>query len=244
MKKIISTVALLAITFTGFAQDDSSSEYKPKKGTITTEVGLVGGLNNANFNLNEGTAKFRYFFKDAIAFRLGLGIASQSTTNSNPQTAVPPATPVPITTDVTKFSSKLFSLGVEKHFKGSDRLSTYAGFDLLLGFVGSSAESSTDNGTFANLSGATDIVSGRPVNRSGSEFGVRITTGADYYIVKKVYLGVELGLSYISSSSDAVTSSIKSLPTGPVVDTNLFAKGKGSGTNTQIIGGVKIGYQF
>lgn len=241
MKKIITMVALLAISVSGFAQDDSSSEYKPKKGTITTEVGLVGGLNNASFNLNGGTAKFRYFFKNDIAFRLGLGLASTSNETSNPQTAILPAPPVPITTDVSKTSNRQFSLGVEKHFAGSDRLSTYAAFDLVLGFNGATFESTTDNGVFTNITGVSNLAG---ANRAGSSFGVRVTTGADYYIAKKLYLGVELGLSYSRLSTDAVTSSAKATPTSAVVDSNLAAAGKGSNTNTSIFGGVKIGYQF
>ena len=77
MKKIILTVA--TIFAFGVVNAQEKSDYKPSKGTVTTEVGLTGGLNNADFNLNTGVLKFRYFLKDDLGLRLGFATNSNKT---------------------------------------------------------------------------------------------------------------------------------------------------------------------
>ncbi len=59
-----------------------------------------------------------------------------------------------------------------------------------------------------------------------------------------MYLGVEVGLAYLTGGSDAVSTSIKATPAGSTVDTTLSNEGNVSQTNTNIVGGIKIGYQF
>ncbi len=233
MKKLVTLLAVIAFGFGANAQ-----EYKPTKGTVTTEVGVAGGLGETSVGLNEGIAKFRYFLKDNIALRLGLGFSSSNTESTS--VAIAPATVT--TTTITKLSNRNFSLGAEKHFNGSDRLSTFIGADLLIGFNGASRTETDSDGPFYNISGANGLVAGS--NRAGSIFGIRLVTGADYYIAKKLYLGVEVGLEYLSGTADAVSTSIKLTPTGPTTETNVASEGKISGTNTNIVGGIKIGYQF
>jgi hypothetical protein len=252
MKKLFTILALSLVVSSTYAQktkstkveketsrmsdDESTSEYKPVKGTLTTEVGLTGGLNNASFDLNEGTVKFRYFLKDNFALRAGLGLSSTSNESSNVVVS-----PIPVTNTKVKTSQRIFTLGVEKHFSGSDRLSTYVGADLIFGANGASRKVETADGTFNNIEGAT---SAGGASRAGSFFGVRFTTGADYYIAKKVFLGVEAGIAYTSGSSDTVSNSLKATPAGATVNTDLFSEGKNSNTLTSVFGGVKIGYQF
>ena len=236
MNKILFSIAVLAISVSGFSQEKSTSEYKPVKGTVTTEVGVTGGLFSTSYVLNEGVLRFRYFIKSDLAFRLGLGLGSTKTESTNVVVS-----PTPSTTTITRTTSRTFNLGIEKHFAGTDRLSTYIGADLLIGFNGASQTNEDSDGTFANVNGSTSFGG---ANRAGSSFGVRAVTGADYYFTKKLYLGVEVGLSYVSSNNDVVSQSVKGTPTGPTVDTNLFSEGKGSATNTSVVGGVRLGYQF
>ncbi len=235
MKKSLLVIAILAISISGSVQGQTS-EYKPVKKTITAEVGVTGGLFNTNYVLNEGILRFRYFIKNDLAFRLGLGIGSTNVESTNVVVS-----PAPSTTTTTKTSSRTFNLGIEKHFMGSDRLSTYVGADFLIGFNGASINAATADGTFSNIDGATSLAG---ASRAGSSFGLRIVTGADYYIAKKLYLGVEVGLGYTSGKLDAVNQSTKVTPTGSVVDNGLYADGKRSQSFTQVVGGVKLGYQF
>ncbi|MBS1782502.1 MAG: hypothetical protein JSS78_05515 [Bacteroidetes bacterium] len=72
-------------------------------------------------------------------------------------------------------------LGIEKIFHPAERLNTYMGADLMLGY--------------ANVNMRTVNVHN---NQGAFGLGVRMFTGMDYYVLPKVYLGLELGwgLSY------------------------------------------------
>ena len=225
MKKVL--LSLIAVFTFGFinAQDGYSSSYKPKVGTVTTEVGLSGGLNNANFTVNN--LKFRYFLKETIGLRFGLGIGRESdenVNNSNPNNSI---------TTTEKNSDFQINLGIEKHFRGSDRLSTFAAADLVISLANQSVEVIQQNGSFNNTKGG---------GNAGSAFGIRLLTGADYYIAKKVYLGVEAGFSILTGSgADLVTESRGT--TGPTT-TVTVPGGSSSDITTQAFGGVRIGFQF
>lgn len=253
MKKIITMVALLAISVSGFAQDDSSSEYKPSKGSVTTEVGLTGGLGNSGYNLNQTgsvtgapTLKFRYFYKNNIAFRLGFS-AFRSASDTNP-TTITVNTPIPtppalFTPSTSGFTSNTFfgvNLGVEKHFKGTERLSTFIGADLLIGTRSSYTEAV--NNSTAILSTTTTVKN----NNGNSYFGLGLLTGADYYIAKKVYLGVELGLALIRSKNKDRVQNTQTTASGVVSTSEVTTSVGGSDFDltTSLLSGVKIGYQF
>lgn len=229
MKKVLlSAIAVMAFGVSN-AQEETSS-YKPTMGTVTTEVNLTGGLNNANFNLNTGGVKFRYFLQEDMALRLGLGVNSSKEINTDN------SDPANIETETIKSSTSFLTVGVEKHFAGSDRLSTYAGADLVVGFRGASYELK-DNTTTLAVDGSDSPVPNAG-NRAGTEFGVRVLTGADYYIAKKVYIGVEAGLQFASGKDKDVVTSLTGAPS--VTATG----GKVGGLSTNIIGGVRLGFQF
>jgi hypothetical protein len=233
MKKVLLTVAAVMTFGLMNAQEvTTTSAYKPVKGTIATEVGLTGGLNNTDFDLNTGVVKFRYFFKDDMALRLGLGI------NSNKEETVINPDPTNPGTLINKNSNNLVNLGIEKHFAGSDRLSTYAGADLLIGFNGASGEYTEDGYSYEIDGAQIDPATGDPVGNASTQFGFRLFTGADYYITKKVFLGVEAGLNFLASSQKDIVIS----ETGSE-NVNLPG-GKSGGLSTNVIGGVRIGFQF
>ena len=143
MKKVLlSIIAIFTFGFMSAQKRLASQDYKPSKGTVTTEVGLTGGLNNANFNLS--TLKFRYFLKENVGLRMGLGIQNETDeaiNNANPSNTI-------TTTD--KNSRFQINLGVEKHFEGSDRLSTFVGGDLVISLANQSNEVVQQNGNFNN----------------------------------------------------------------------------------------------
>jgi hypothetical protein len=231
MKKVLLTAAAVMTFGLMSAQEETTSAYKPVKGTIATEVALVGGLNNANFDLNSGALKFRYFLKDDMALRLGLGL------NSNKTETVDNSTPTNIETTIRKNSNTLLNLGIEKHFAGSERLSTYAGADLLIGFNGASYEE-TSNGYSYEEDANDTFGNNNNGNFAGTSFGLGLFTGADYYITKKVFLGVEAGLNFMSEK--AKDNTITETGNQPVTVTG----GKSGGFSTNVVGGVRIGFQF
>ena len=224
MKKVLLTA--IAVFAFGFANAQNSttttSDYKPTKGTVTTEVSLTGGVNNANFNLNNGGVKFRYFLKEDLGLRLGLGVHNkkfEDISNVTPN----------ILTKTDKVSDLTLKLGAEKHFAGSERLSTYAGADLVIGFGKKTSDNVKENGDYNNF------------EQKNSSFGVNVFTGADYYITKKVFLGVEAGLNFMTNKFKDTTASTK---VGATVTTLNNPGEKGSNLDTNVFGGVRIGFQF
>ncbi|WP_348798976.1 hypothetical protein [Flavobacterium adhaerens] len=216
MKKVF----LLTLGFFAFqaVNAQESISYKPTKGTVTTEVGLNGGLNNAEIDLNDGIVKFRYFLEDDIALRAGLGISSYKDVdyfNNGSETE--------------KNSDNNIKLGVEKHFAGTNRLSTYAGAEVIFGFGKEFSETSFDNGDYEDF------------EQKNSGFGFGLFTGADYYVAKKLYFGVEAGISFMSEKfKDAEYSSYF----GGVSDSSKTPGSKESSFVTAAFGGIRVGYQF
>ena len=258
MKNLFILVAVATFGSGAFAQD-----YKPSKGTVTTEVALFGGLGNTNVDLVDATQitglsvptlKFRYFLKDNIGLRLGFAIDRQavkgtpSVTNEATPTPVPPATTTISTTTTNNSTSFLMSLGVEKHFKGSDRLSTFVGADLILGSTNNYLEVNTTTnvtGPPASTSNVVDITKNSG-NRQ-SVFGFGLLTGADYYIAKKVYLGIELGLQMLSRNEKDRIVTNETAVTGSATTTTSQTNAPDKNTfnfDSKMNGGIKIGYQF
>ncbi|MFK7001090.1 hypothetical protein [Flavobacterium oreochromis] len=234
MKKILLTAA--AVFAFGFANAQES--YKPIKGTLTTEVGVTGGILDTNFGTINGAAKFRYFIKDDLAVRAGLGLGSNKREQNNITNQGLPTEFT--TTEVARTTNRVITLGAEKHFAGTDRLSTYVGADIVFGFTGAeykvtrsnSNDSMTQVGAVNNLG---------IIGNGSSTFGIRATVGADYYFTKKLYLGVEVGLGYNAGTQDAVETTTV---IGNTTTVNKTGEGKTSNTYTNAIGGLKLGFQF
>ncbi len=220
MKKVLLIAAGIFAFQAANAQEEVS--YKPTTGTVTTEVGLTGGLNNANFNLNGGALKFRYFLKDDLAVRAGLGIDNQKEEDI-----------VGLSPNQTTFTEKqsfnTVKVGIEKHFAGSNRLSTYAGADLVVGFGKEVEDEVEENGDFTKF------------EQKNSSFGFAVFTGADYYIAQKVYLGVEAGLNFLSTKLKDGESSFKN---GNNTGSSSNPGEKGSDFTSNVFGGIRIGFQF
>lgn len=156
-------------------------------GTITT--GTTGAaLNFANLAVVSPALKARYFLADDLALRVQLGVLASSATSKNEPTSGP--------STEQKISRNGFQLavGVEKHFSGAERLSTYAGAEIGFGLV--SAKAKNNNGT--------DEFTGK---QAGTSFGLRALAGFDYYFIPKVYLGAELGLGLAATSYGKVKKS-------------------------------------
>ena len=135
------------------------------------------------------------------------------------------------------------NLGVEKHFKGSERLSTFMGADLLIGTTKDYRETSTNTPTATGTNTFSNIIK----NNNGSTFfGLGLVSGADYYIAKKVYLGIEIGLQMLTASEKNRVQTIENNIAGVITSTETTNSPDNSAFLfiSQINGGIKIGYQF
>ena len=195
MKKIVLTAAVFALTLsTAFSQD-----FKPKEKEIAVGIAFDSPFSSGKpFSLINGLSG-RYFYKSDLAFRGGLNIASNSSSKSEYANIPDKTTKEPVYTKMqTKDNSNLnldLFLGAEKHFSGTDRLDPYAGADLLIGFENSSSEITRayepDKSEVKELS----------VKQNNTSFGLRLVVGADYYVLPKIYIGTEFGLTYRYTSN-------------------------------------------
>ncbi len=223
--------------------------YKPVQGTVTGELGLSGGLLNTNLNLNNnaGLLRFRYFFSENVGMRLGFAVNSLSETDNfyggtnNAQ----------VGTRNRSSSGITFNIGIEKHFAGTERLSTYAGVDVLFSLIGASESWENFNGNNYVLGYKREISNSVTLPGGGSKtastgFGARVIAGAEYYFVKNVYIGAEFGIGFLSSSLKDVTSTTM-VTTGANTTTNVVevkSPGKEFEISPNVITGVRLGFQF
>lgn len=221
--------------------------YKPVAGDVLAELGVFAGGIGTNITSPSASPfgtpqlKFRYFIANDLALRVGFNYDKQ--------------------TDVTRFyegapgsgegsakeGNSVFGLnaGLEKHFSGTGRLSTYAGGDLAFQKTSASAKwENSNNGTsFSN----GDTREQKGVNTAGdvssTGIGLRGVVGADYYFVEKVYLGAELSWGFIASKNGKQT--IDSTVGGVVAPTNeIKSNGGGLTFGTNVSAGLRLGFRF
>jgi len=259
MKKIFIAVSMLVATMTANAQEPMTTtttttaptgkQYKPVSGDLLAEIGLFAGaggitggvtsLSQSPFNAQTPMLKFRYFLQDQIAVRLGFNYTQNSNTTKIND---------PLGTGSVKQMNSVFGLnvGLEKHFTGTGRLSTYAGGDLLFQTVGvSEKRDNTTNGTtFTNGASSTYKGTNAAGTANGSMgFGVRAVVGADYYFVDKVYLGAEFGWGFIASKNSKTTSDITPAG-GPTVSTTNSSTGGSFNLAPTLTAGLRLGFRF
>lgn len=221
MKKLLlSLVTVFALT-TVNAQENES--YKPASGDVTAEFGLTGGLASTGVsfsgttNVVAGTTDYmlrgRYFNDASSAYRVSAYVHS---INSS----------VKVTDSKSASTSNTalkLGFGLEKHFKGTKRLSPYIGGDFL---VGVGLQSTNNEAADTKTSGPTSF-----------GVGVRGVLGADYYFVQNVYLGVEAGLGVMYNSLGKATATSGS--------TQVTTSEGGSSFNVDpAIVGVRLGFVF
>jgi hypothetical protein len=211
---------------------------KPTGGTVTAEVGLQGAISNMAI-APIGGARLRYFLGDNLAVRLGLNLQSQSQTDrvfENPDGTGG------VGEEKETFFLFGFRPGVEYHFAGGEKLSTFAGAQLILDIT--SAKTTRNNygvggGYAPNF---TQTIDGRSnLGAKGTTFGIGLYSGFDWYFTEKVYLGIEWGLNFLRTSYSDVT--IKTSIAGITTETKQ-AGGRAGDLLINTVGVLRLGYQF
>jgi len=229
MRKTL-VLAILLITGGVWAQ-------KPTGGTITAEVGLQGAINNLAIT-PIGGARLRYFLGDNLAVRLGLNLQNQSRTNRDFEN--PDGTGA-VGEEKETFFLFGFRPGVEYHFAGGEKLSTFAGAQIIVDIA--SAKTTRTNymgGTYmANFSQTVEGQSS--LGNGGTTIGFGLYSGFDWYFTEKVYLGVEWGLNFANTSEKDATTTTS---VGGTTTTTKTAGSKGGGLSVFSVGILRLGYQF
>ena len=204
-----------------------SNAQKPEKNSVSAEVQLNFQTGTAAVSILSPVLKGRFFIKNNLAARLSLGITGTTTTTT--YTENPDGTGG---IGKEEKSSNKFTIagGVEKHFKGTERLSPYIGVEIWhsSGVTDEIARSNYDGTSYAP-DFIQNILPGTTITH-----GINAVLGADYYFVNHVYLGVEVSWGYQSSSTgqgeDTIFSNnINSTTVTPASDTHGWAVAANSG---------------
>ena len=225
MKKLAILVGAIALTGSTFAQ----------KATTDSPFSLEGqlGFNASTLSFNAPAIRFRYFVADNIAARLTLGIGNSSETFNYYETE--DMNTGASGTEVNKVGGWNVAIGGEYHFAGTDRLSPYGGLDILVG----GGKATADWTNYDGLGYTANYT--RAIEAKTSAFGVNLVAGADYYFAENFYLGMELGLGFMSETVKAGTD-VTTI--GGVSVTSTSNEEKYSGFGNNFIGNFRLGWRF
>jgi len=198
-------IGLLVMISALHAQQDSTLDRSlyPVAGDLGVTVNIAGVISNITAAprhdlLNASTLLLRYKINDQWTFRGGLAPVIFNYKESRTDSAGK---------DLVEFDSTArranisFRPGIEYHFTGSRRLDPYAALDGELGLVGRFHSGAVTNVT--DTTGTARFT--RTITEDGGfSLGAKLSAGMNYYISKKLFVGVEygMGVSYLSSGGD------------------------------------------
>ncbi len=192
MKKILFTLLASAICLFSFSQNDS---IKAESGDWGFTVNVTGLINNVGLSTNKDVVgnsliSTKYFLSNQNAIRVGFG-ANVNSQTWNLADSVGKAL-VEVDSSVTQ---NFFSIspGYERHFLATNRLDPYFSAELPLTVIGRSKTQSTT--TTTDATGVSTLQ--RIIQREGGfGFGVRLGAGFNYFIARKLSLGLEYNFTY------------------------------------------------
>jgi hypothetical protein len=229
MKTLITTVILALFANLSFAQmiqqvqtpgqanppeAQNTDNYKPETGNKTFEVNFNPfGATPVSFSY----LRFRYFLAPDLAARAGVSLGLRGGGDN--------------------FSFEYALLpGIEKHFRGTNRLSPFVGAELGIASRASSGSVSAA-GNSRRVSGAWLDNS----NRSFFNLSLNGILGCDYYISRHLYLGIEAGYGFsLLSSSDIATTDIS----GGTTTTNTNEGGTSYNLGPNFNSAIRLGFAF
>jgi outer membrane protein W len=192
----------VAALLIGFAQ----AQFKPTGGTFGLEVQFRPFGNNLIRNEHISPSlttndvhlyglSGRYFCTEKLELRADLFFGFDSDKNKTEDTANHKET------EIQTFSSTMFgiNLGVNYHFKGTERISPYVGAVVGVGFM-NLTNKTTNWGHVAD-----DFYKSK---EGGVLVDFAAVTGFNWYVVDGLYLGAELGLGleYVKGSQRKITT--------------------------------------
>lgn len=209
---LLSTIFLFS--FLSNAQEDSQKKtVKPSKGNFSFELDFLPFSSNGPINLN--AFRGRYFINDKLALNVNVNFDFKKYHDERP---VSYQNALVFNTDDGKYSVFGLGTGLEYHFLNAHRISPYIGVNIAYEIKRSKYEGIENHyQTYPNTGilvetkteienswRVYDIVgyntSGYPYygyimeERAYNSIKANIVLGADVYLIKHLYMGVELGL--------------------------------------------------
>ncbi|MDG1394733.1 MAG: hypothetical protein P8P55_07935 [Flavobacteriaceae bacterium] len=176
MKKLFTIIALASISYASAQITTNAGTFnKPTAGDTAFEMKFMPNLDGTAMfaESTSGTLMMRSFKSETQATRLSVNLEIVDTGVDGMDTA---------------FAVGL-GYGIENHFSGAERLSTYWGYQGSVGF----ADDGTDD---------------------AFTVGAGVFLGADYYIIPKVYIGTEIGYGLGIISADDTAFALDGSVTG------------------------------
>lgn len=198
--------------------------------------------------------KYRHFFSQRSAFRLGLFVGYQNENtvtqeeNTNDDGEV---TALELFDRMNMFTVNL-QPGYEKHMEGTDRLSPYVGAFANIGYT---SETMIEEMEFPiGASDDPDLFAGEDKTTTSTlNLGLNLVAGADYYFAKKAYLGVEIGFGFAMNmdlqSKSEMTSTELNDGGDTFIEVTDETEGNLNNTNTtqigpNVVGQIRLGWLF
>ena len=229
MKKYLLFVFVLPVLVYGQDLSQEVNEYKPQAGEKTLELQFEPFGDNP---LDINGIRLRWFKSEQKAIRLNvfLGLSNDSQITQQEDSDL----------NLKELKDKDFSFtaairpGMEKHFKGTSKLSPYFGWEGEVAYRTSSSKTESQNGNDVNYI--------KRNNDTGYiRLGINALAGFDFYVAKKLYLGAEFGFG--ASWTKLLSVKIKSDITGfqePDPEKRGSSFDIGPNVNAQI----RLGYAF
>ncbi len=222
MKKIMILASALTLSGAMFAQKPASSDSKYS----------LEGMINYDFengvSWNAPNLRARYFVNDNIAARLTLGLSNSNLTSNYYEIDGTGSGSV-----VVKTMDWSLGLGGEYHLAGTEKLSPYFSGGLMFGGSSTNAKGTDVLGTFYSKGNSFEN------KGSSSMLGLGVGAGFDYYVMKNIYLGLELGLSWMKDTDKGGTQS--TTIDGTTTSTDVKSTGSTSAMN---LGGGNLGFRI
>ena len=211
MKKLLLFTALASFSFASAQVTTNAGTFnKPAEGDTAFEMQFMPNLDGAAMFAESasGTAMMRSFKSETKATRMS------ATFNYNGG-------------DDDSSLDLAIGYGIENHFAGAERLSTFWGYQGEIGIGSSSSTTSTEDDPLVDYI----LQSNGTVDTSSFSFGGGVFLGTEYYIIPKVYIGAEIGfgLSVDLNNSEFSETNVSSGDT---------TSGSSDSTNFSIGGGV------
>jgi hypothetical protein len=185
MKKLLLFTALASFTFASAQVTTNAGTFnKPAEGDTAFEMQFMPNLDGAAmFDDRDATVTMRKFESAEKAVRWSASLDYNN--------------------DGDRLTPSNYSLGlgygIENHFAGAERLSTYWGYGVKMNYSGESdyKEIAIDPDTDLPFVDDEGVLTGQLADVEGADgvftLGAGVFLGADYYIMPKVYVGVEVG---------------------------------------------------
>jgi hypothetical protein len=243
---LITFCILSSSSYHLIAQDN----FKPVAGSWSTElnVNLFQGELKLNNAINQ--IKVRRYLNNGMTIRSAFDFSSsiledkaENNYGTNPYRI----------NSVRKKTIAGFSLGVEKHFTGTRRLSPYLGTELAYTLKKVSQVIESDDRTIEVQGSSMTTFNPNPYYFPGSSsylgdkgytsVDMNLIAGFDFYFAEKIYFGYEILFGFGYMKNPTITISETTL-TGDFVNTYPDIDGSEFHAGPEILNGIRLGFIF